>query len=174
MISYLKHNLNPSFSDSRNKYRNHPFNTKLKIPTSSSLLENHIIITPTSTGNARGNEIQIPRFGSRKDNMRSSTKLDMSDERSKTQLNIDSALSNTTWENISFKKQPKPRPSTNEPVFRLEDTTVEETKDNRVKPEPSLAQTFLNECETLEEAITNLLREIDVDTKQSEQTKQEK
>lgn len=106
--------------------------------------------------------------------MRSSTKLDMSNERSKTQLNIDPPFSNTTWENISFKKQPKPRPSTNEPALRLEDTTAEETKDQRTKPEPSLAQTFLNECETLEEAITNLLREIDLDTKQSEQTKQEK
>jgi hypothetical protein len=46
-----------------------------------SLLDNHIIITPTSSNGPNRNEIKIPRFSKAKldNNMRSFTKLDTSD-----------------------------------------------------------------------------------------------
>ena len=100
------------FSDSRNKYRNQNFNTKPKLPSSSSLLDNHIIITPTSTNNLKTNEIKIPRFGNLKDNMKSLPRSDMSEKGKKTPTNIDQHYDNTTWDNRSFKKQPKQRANT--------------------------------------------------------------
>lgn len=64
------------YSDSRNKYRTQNFSTKIKLPNQSDLLDNHIIITPTSLTNLNGGskEIKIPRFCKNREEVRSAEK----------------------------------------------------------------------------------------------------
>jgi len=160
------------YSDSRNKYRTQGCNTKVKLPSSHSMLDNHIIITPTSTGNAKGKEYTVPRFGKPNENVRSYTKLDISEDPNRTGHNYDSMLGNITWDNKSFKKQ---RAATNEPDWQTDEFPVEITNDREVsKMDTTLAQTFVSECETLDGVITKLIKEINTDQRMSDQNRQEK
>lgn len=148
-------------------------------------MDNHIIITPTSSTNFKSHEMIIPRFGSRKDIAKSLPKSENSEEQDRANQITDILMGAVTWDNRSFKKQPKQREHNvsckgliskqlnNDISSKVEETTVEEVQDQQ-KSDSALAKTFLNECETLEEVITNLMREIDEDKKQSDMHKQEK
>lgn len=116
-------------------------------------------------------------MGSRKEEVRSATKLDLSEDNPKINHKIQSALGHTTWDNRSFKRQAKQKISVNESLTRLDDTASEEMKThhtNIIKPDNSLAQKFLSEWETLESVVSNLLKEIQNDKSLSIQHKQDK
>lgn len=79
--------------------------------------------------------------------MRSFTKLDTSD--ANLDWRLENILNQTTWENRSFIK-----PKSKNRRSSLEWEVVENGKEN-------MAETFLNQWETLEEVIRNLMAEID-------------
>jgi len=136
------------------------------------MLKSHIIITPTSNG--KNSEIFIPRVGTRKAEVRSLTKLDVS-ECNRTGK-MESALNSPTWDVRSFVKQPNRKKIFNDSILRLDESASEELKPqmNTGKLDNSMAQAFMNECETLEDVVSNLLKEINEDKSKSEKVKQEK
>ena len=108
--------------------------------------------------------------------MRSLTKLDMSDDRMKINGRMVSALGSPTWDVRSFKRQNKRKQNLHNSMTRMEDTFSDEIKSqiNTSKIDNSLAQAFVNECETLEEVVSNLLKEINQDKTRTDKNKQEK
>lgn len=114
-------------------------------------MENHIIITPTSFSNGGTKEIKIPRFGSKED-IKSEEKVDSK------KLQTDT---NDTRVNSALESQSRPNATWDQ-------------RQNESNIENMLAQTFLNECETLEQVITNLLTDIDADKQTSLQQKHDK
>ena len=111
-------------------------------------------------------KFKIPRFGSRKDIVKSLPRSENSEDNKTNQL-IGKMWQSSTWDNRWSKIK-----WINEVTQKVE-TPKEELISKQINQDPTLAQTFLNEWETLEEVITNLLKEIE-EEKQSEQHKQEK
>ncbi|CAI2383421.1 unnamed protein product [Moneuplotes crassus] len=160
-----------NISGSRNKYRTNPFTTKNRIQSSSSVLDNHIIITPTSS--TKGREIIVPRIGSRKEKGTNLTKLDISQEDSRIKTKIQSALGSPLCNFKSYDRFMKKKTD----YFTKPDESFSEdvrTQMNSGKLDSSMAHTFMAECETLEEAMHKMLEDIDKDQHQSIQAKQHK
>ncbi|CAI2381034.1 unnamed protein product [Moneuplotes crassus] len=159
-------------SGSRNKYRTTQFQLKKRNRSSLSLIDNRIIVSPTSSSNGR--DIIVPRIGSRKEDIKSLTKLDSSHDN---QLNskIQSALGSPSWDVRNFGKLSNKK-KFNDSMGKLSESFSEELKTqmNSGKLDSSMVHTFMTDCDILEDVITNLLNDIEKDEKQPESKKQKK
>lgn len=70
------------------------------------MIDNHIIITPTSLSNAIQNEIKIPRFASRKDVAKSCPKSEYSEDDERAGSMIGKLGHSSTWDNRNCNSHP--------------------------------------------------------------------